>query len=91
MCQHPKKKRTKNDSLEIGEKAKHEIIHQIRISPCSGRECGHFPSMAEDRPRVPACQQCTTENKVPAPRGSEVPLREILHRYLREGGYFNNN
>lgn len=38
--------------------------------------------MAEDRPRVPACQQCTTENKVPTTRGSEVPLREILHRYL---------
>lgn len=43
--------------------------------------------MAEDRSRVPACQQCTTENQVPTTRGSEVPVREVLHRYLREGGY----
>ena len=47
--------------------------------------------MAEDRQRVPACQQHTTENKIPPTRGGEVPLREILHRYLIPWvGYMND-
>ena len=82
MRLHLTRKQTKNDLLEIGEKAKHEIIYQIRISPRSGCKRGHLPPMAKDRPRVPACQQCTTENKIPPTRGGEVPLREVLHRYL---------
>ncbi len=91
MCPQHEKKKIKNDSLEIGGKVKHEIIYQIRISPRSGRKRRYLPPMAEDRQGVPACQQCTTENKIPPTRGSEVPVREVLHRYLREGGYFNNN
>jgi hypothetical protein len=91
MRLHLTRKRTKNDLLEIGGKAKHEVIYQIRISPRSGRERGHLSPLAEDRPRVPTCQQCTTENEVPATRGSEVPLREVLHRYLIPWVCYMNN